>query len=120
MVIQKRGTENRTQPNSMIKELCARCQMSRPACVTDDDHKIGAGGKINIQSVFFLGQKICREVQESFMHFMDIYVLREQVLFMIKLKTRLKFSELHLEVVRQLIQRCTVLQKPQTGGKSLS
>jgi hypothetical protein len=41
----------------MTKELCAWCQMSRPACVTDDNHRMGAGGKLNIQSAFFWDRK---------------------------------------------------------------
>lgn len=50
---------------SMIKELYAWCHMSRPACVNDHHHKMGARGKINIQIRFtFSGQKICREVQK--------------------------------------------------------
>lgn len=69
MVIQRyRNMELETEHSlhSMIKELCAWCHMSRPACITDHNHKMGTEGKINIQIRFiFSGQKIYGRVQKD-------------------------------------------------------
>jgi hypothetical protein len=53
---------------SMIKELYAWCHMSRPACVNDHHHKMGVGGKINIQIRFlFFKDRKCAEKWKKFL-----------------------------------------------------
>lgn len=68
----------------------AWCQMSRSACLTNDNHKMEAWSKLNIQISFFCwgGEhtKYVQKCKKSFMHFTDIDVPTEQVMFMIPTK----------------------------------
>jgi hypothetical protein len=71
--------------NMKKNELYAWCHMSRPACVSNHNHKMGAGGKINKKKsgLFFQDRKSAEKCKKSCLHFTDMDVLSKQVLFMI-------------------------------------
>lgn len=69
---------------------------------------------------FLRTENVQKSGKNSWLHFMDIDVLREQVLFMIQMETCPQLSEFHLAVVMILTPKCAMLQKHQRGSKPLS